>query len=90
MIEGVLYAHQEGRGKGKPVLPNSMVVTELYRAHKNTRHTGESRAVENIRQRFHHSPATSVMTLEELAEKALPCHTCMYRKKLTLTRGFLS
>ena len=30
------------------------------------------------------------MTLEELAEKALPCHTCMYRKKLTLTRGFLS
>ena len=89
MVEGVLYAHQEGKGKGKPLLPESMVITELYRAHKITRHTGESRALENIRQRFHHLPATSVITLEELAEKALPCQTCMYRKKLTLTRGVL-
>ena len=29
------------------------------------------------------------MTLEDLARKTLPCQTCMYRKKLTLTRGVL-
>ena len=90
MIDVVLYAHQGGNGKGKPVLPDSMVIPELYKAHNNTVHTGTTRAIENMRQRFHHSPATSVTTLEEIADKTLPCHTCMLRKKVTLTRGFLS
>ena len=89
MVDGVLYAHQEGKGKGKPVLPQGMVISEIFRAHKNTRHNGEDRALEYIRQKFHHSPATSVMTLEDLAQRLLPCQTCLYRKKLTLTRGVL-
>ena len=89
MVDGVLYAHQEGKGKGKPVLSQGMVISEIFRAHKNTRHNGEDRALEYIRQKFHHSPATSVMTLEDLAQRLLPCQTCLYRKKLTLTRGVL-
>ena len=87
MIDGVLYAHQQGQGRGKPVLPERMVVAELYRAHKITKHRGTQPVMEYIRQHFHHSPATSVITLEEYAEKALPCQLCMYRQKMTLTRG---
>ena len=89
LVDNVLYAYQEGEGKGKPVLPQGMVITEIYRAHRNTRHNGGDRALEYIRQNFHHSPATSVMTLEEIAGKIPPCQTCMYRKKLKLTRGVL-
>ena len=33
LVDNVLYAYQEGEGKGKPVLPQGMIVTELYRAH---------------------------------------------------------
>jgi hypothetical protein len=85
MVNRVLYAYQEVNRKGKPVLPEGLVITELYRAHRHTRHKGGEKALEYIRQKFHHSPATSVMTLEEIAGKILPCQTCMYRKKLTLT-----
>ena len=50
MVKGVLYAHQEEEGKSKPVLPQGMVIAEIYQAHNTTRHTGESPALENIRQ----------------------------------------
>ena len=31
LVDNVLYAYQEGEGKGKPVLPQGMIVTEVYR-----------------------------------------------------------
>ena len=89
LVDNVLYAYQEGEGKGKPVLPQGMIVTELYRAHRNTGHNGGETAIEYIRHKFHHSTATSEETLEEIVGKLLPCQTCMYRKRLTLTRGVL-
>ena len=54
MVQGVLYAHQEGEGKGKPALPQGMVIAEIYRTHNNTGHTGDAPALEDVRQRFHH------------------------------------
>ena len=90
LVDNVLYAYQEGEGKGKPVLPQGMIVTEVYRAHRNTGHNGGEVAIEYLRHKFHHSTATSDETLEETVGKLLPCLTCMYRKRLTLTRGVLA
>ena len=69
MVDGVLYANKEYQGHGKPVLPQSMVITEIFRAHKATHHRGMQVALEHIRKHYHHSPATSEVTLEAMAGK---------------------
>ena len=89
MVDGVLYANKEDQGPGKPVLPQNMVNNEIFRAHTATHHRGMQVALEHIRKYYHHSSATSEVTLENLAAKLLPCLKCMWRQKMSLTRGVL-
>jgi hypothetical protein len=89
MVEGVLYTSEENQWPGKPVLPSNMVEGELYRSHIATPHRGIQATIDHVRERYHHSKATSEESLETTAKTILPCSLCMWRQKITLTRGVL-